>query len=121
MHKHIIWGALGIVSGLLIGIFAVSTTPSVLMENKQDVVQVDSKMHDSMMESTKMLSSLEGDAFDINFTKEMIDHHQGAIDMAKLVLAKSQKPELKELANNIIIAQTNEILQMERWLGEWTK
>lgn len=119
MHKHIVWGALAGIAGLLVGIFAVSTSPLPLMKNNTKVI--DSKMHETMMESTKMLNELEGNEFDTAFVREMIDHHQGAIDMAKLVIEKSDRSELKNLANNIIVAQTNEILQMEGWLNEWTK
>jgi len=119
MHKHIVWGILGCVAGLLIGIFAVSTsTPSQMTESKE---VYESNMHESMMESTKMLDDLEGVEFDRIFLYEMIEHHEGAIDMAQLVLRKSQRPELQNLANNIIVTQTNEITQMERWLNEWTK
>jgi uncharacterized protein (DUF305 family) len=41
--------------------------------------------------------------------------------MAELVLQKSNRPELKLLANEIITAQTKEINQMESWRAEWYK
>jgi uncharacterized protein (DUF305 family) len=41
--------------------------------------------------------------------------------MAELVLQKSNRPELKQLANEIITAQTKEISQMESWRQEWYK
>jgi len=46
----------------------------------------------------------------------MIPHHQGAIDMAKIVLAFGADPEIKQLANGIIKAQESEIALMREWL-----
>lgn len=43
------------------------------------------------------------------FLTEMIPHHQGAIDMSKLVPTRSGSSEVKKLALNIIGAQTAEI------------
>jgi len=76
----------------------------------------------SMM--TGMMSGLQdktGDAFDKEFLAEMIVHHQGAVEMAKAVLATSKRPELIQLANNIISAQTKEIGMMQEWQKAWFK
>lgn len=53
------------------------------------------------------------------FLSLMIPHHQGALDMAQLVLERSSRAELKALANDIITSQTAEIKKMDGWLGEW--
>lgn len=53
---------------------------------------------------------------DVDFVKEMIPHHQGAVDMAKTVLAFGKDPEVKKVAEGIINAQEAEITWMKEWL-----
>lgn len=77
---------------------------------------------DSMMSG--MMAGLQGktgDTFDKEFLTEMIIHHQGAVEMAKAVLATSKRPELIKLANDIISAQTKEIGMMQGWQKAWFK
>lgn len=56
---------------------------------------------------------------DQHFIVQMIPHHEGAIDMARLALQKSSRPEIQSLANGIIEAQENEITDMRSWYEEW--
>ena len=57
--------------------------------------------------------------YDLRFIDAMMLHHQGAVDMAKEVLNKSQRPEMKKLAEDIINAQNREINQMKQWRKTW--
>lgn len=63
---------------------------------------------------------LTGDA-DADFVRNMIPHHQGAIDMAKTILAFGKDPELRKLAEAIIAAQDSEIALMKAWLAKTGK
>lgn len=71
--------------------------------------EVNAKMHKDMD------IPLTGDA-DVDFVKGMIPHHQGAIDMARVVLQHGKDPQLKTLANSIIADQEREIAMMRDWL-----
>ncbi len=53
---------------------------------------------------------------DIAFMQGMIPHHQGAVDMAEIVLKYGKDAETRELAQQIINSQNKEIAQMREWL-----
>ena len=51
----------------------------------------------------------------------MIPHHQMAVMMANMLASSTNRPEMKKLAQDIIIAQTKEINQMREWYKAWYK
>ena len=51
------------------------------------------------------------------YLEGMIKHHQGAIDMANNVLGVGQDPDVKKLAETIVVSQQAEIVEMKKMLG----
>lgn len=53
------------------------------------------------------------------FLAGMVPHHEDALRDARLAAERSDRPEIRELAQDIIAAQDAEIAQMEGWLADW--
>lgn len=70
---------------------------------------------------TKMLVGMEikpsGD-IDHDFVEMMVPHHQAAIDMAVAVLRYGRNPQIRRLAQEIIVTQQQEIAAMRLAVGE---
>lgn len=57
---------------------------------------------------------------DVMFAQHMIPHHQQAVEMSDVLLAKQGiDPRVSELATQIKGAQAPEIEQMQGWLKQW--
>lgn len=56
---------------------------------------------------------------DQHFIEMMIPHHQDAIAMVDLALTRSQRPEVKKMAEAIKKDQTREIQEMRTWYKQW--
>jgi uncharacterized protein (DUF305 family) len=67
------------------------------------------------MDRQMMSVAVTGDP-DRDFLAMMVPHHQGAIDMARIVIANGKNPEVRKFAEDIISHQQAEIDLMNRWL-----
>jgi uncharacterized protein (DUF305 family) len=82
--------------------------PEHVQENMRKMMITMSAMHEGMMIEDP----------DIAFACGMIAHHQGAIDMALVLLDHGSDPQMRALAEEIIDAQVGEIEFMTNWLAE---
>ncbi len=77
-------------------------------------------MNGGMMGNETDIKTLENaKPFDKEFIEQMIPHHQMAVMMAQMLSRSTNRPEMKQLAENIISAQTKEINQMREWYRAW--
>jgi uncharacterized protein (DUF305 family) len=134
-NQAIVIGLLALIVGLLLGyFFGVNTMPhrgslgdeSVYQEMGghmygDEIVDNDGAMQHAMDEMMLGFRGLEGEAYEEMFLRGMVVHHIGAIGMAEDLLEQTNRPELIELANNIISSQSNEVEMMRGWLEEWFK
>ncbi len=125
-NQTVIAGLVMLVLGAVLG-YSVRVMPKaeVKAPTQEYPARMDDMGHGSM---SKMMDDMAaglkdktGDDFDKAFLDEMIVHHEGAVDMANTVLEKSKREELRNLANDIIAAQTTEIEQMNAWKKAWFK
>ncbi|MCI5051034.1 MAG: DUF305 domain-containing protein [Candidatus Pacebacteria bacterium] len=79
----------------------------------------DTGMEAMMMDMTARMEGKSGDELDRIFLEDMIVHHQGAVDMAIIIKESTERPELREFAQEIIDVQDQEINMMKGWLAEW--
>jgi uncharacterized protein (DUF305 family) len=68
-------------------------------------------------ENLDTLSGMHGADFDTMWLQMMIEHHEGAVDMANDVLATTSNPEVEALASAIVEGQTAEIGEMRGLLA----
>ena len=77
-------------------------------------------MHMGMMgDFTDMEQLKTATDFDKAFIEEMIPHHQMAVMMAQMLQRTTNRSEMKQLAEDIIEAQTREINSMREWYRQW--
>ncbi|CAN5431414.1 hypothetical protein BH10PAT3_BH10PAT3_0670 [soil metagenome] len=126
--ESILYGIIGLLIGIvLMGFtanYAVNNNHNGLMNmmgmnTNQKGKEVMENNDMSMSEMATLLQGKTGDEFDKAFIAEMIVHHQGAIDMAKLAKSNAKHDEVKGLADDILAAQSKEIDMMQTWQTQW--
>lgn len=100
-------------------LLALSSTGYVISSHaadKMDQGPAGKAYHDAMMKMDQdMMKGMTGNP-DRDFALMMIPHHQGAIDMAKVLLQHGKDSELKKMAQETIPKQEKEISDLKRWL-----
>lgn len=91
---------------IVVGLFAVASDRLTKVEQK---------------ESMNAPATNEQRLSDQEFLNQMIEHHEGAIAMAKEAEQKSKRQEIKNFASSIISAQSSEIDDMYGWRNSWFK
>lgn len=71
------------------------------------------------MDHSQMMMMPASLSYDKDWSEQMIKHHQDAIDMAKQALTAASRPELKQMAQAIIDAQTKEQTQLRGYINAW--
>lgn len=108
MKREYIFGVLGLAVGIIgTWLFTMNIT------NQHDMGEM------SMDTMVTELLPKSGGEFDEAFIQLMIEHHKGAIEMAKLMPSRAKHDELKKLGEDIIAAQTKEIQMMHDWAHLW--
>jgi len=79
---------------------------------------VQENMRRMMISMPAMHEGMMNEDADVAFACGMIAHHQGAIDMAQVLLEHGEDEQMRALAEEIIVAQVGEIEQMTTWLAE---
>jgi uncharacterized protein (DUF305 family) len=68
-------------------------------------------------EDMASLGEAEGAAFDRMWLTMMIEHHEGAVEMAEAELAEGQNPQATALAEDVVRVQQDEIRRMQDLLA----
>lgn len=76
-------------------------------------------MGGDMVEMQNKLQGLKGEEYDKEFLKQMILHHEQAVEMSQYAATNAKHQEIKDLASAVISAQTKEIEQMKQWQKDW--
>lgn len=135
-NQAILYGIIGLLLGVVITGYVASSAvnsnnmgmmsmmgmnPQMMREEakKEGVEMMHQMMGDSMSGMVDSLKGKTGDDFDKEFIKQMIVHHQGAIDMANLAKVNAKHDEIKSMADDIISAQSKEIEMMKQWQKDW--
>jgi len=81
-----------------------------MTETQKDLSQAMTRMDSAMMRGMTARDA------DLAFACSMLSHHQGAVDMARVELARGDNPEAKAIARKTIDEQEKSIGELRSWL-----
>lgn len=88
-----------------------AATDETAVDSNNPFADLESQMSDRMMAAVGV------DAGD-SWVRKMIEHHQGAIDMARLMLGQNPSQNVADMAQNTIDKQTSEIADLRELIKE---
>ncbi|MBD1850364.1 DUF305 domain-containing protein [Leptolyngbya sp. FACHB-711] len=103
---------------------ALTTLMGCAMPEQNQAQQMDHSNHSPQMQAqggnahNQMMHEMQVSS-EQDYLTQMIPHHQEAIDSAKIMLERSDRPEMKQFAQEVIRVQSTEVQQMQKWLSEW--
>src|SRR3989338_3968911 len=108
-ENAVLYGIIGLMAGIILTIIFASNAVNNNMTGAMGMMGMRTSNERNGMVAT----------IDRHFIEQMIPHHEGAIEMAKLAQERATQPEIKTLAINVIKSQSEEIVQMRSWYKEW--
>lgn len=94
-------------------------TNNTATEQNQKTENSNKRSNEMVAVMDEMMDEMHGNEItgnnDAEFSKMMIEHHKGAVEMSELLLEKGQNEELKTFARKVIAAQDKEIDLMKKF------
>ena len=99
-----------------------SSMPHMMQDDSMNSgkMQMDNGIMQSLISTMGKMNEMRmtGD-FDLDFVNMMIIHHQAAIDMSEVEIAKGTDTQMKTMAQNIVTAQKVEIEQLNQFVKNY--
>ena len=108
-NQPLLYGIIGLLAGSLLTVLFVTNTVNTNNYGMMQMMGIRQGINRSPLANN----------LDQHFIEQMIPHHEGAIEMAKLAQERSKRPEILTLAKAIIQSQSQEITQMQAWYKNW--
>jgi uncharacterized protein (DUF305 family) len=69
--------------------------------------------------SAARVGSAGAATFDREFIDMMVPHHEAAIEMAELAVARAERPEIQAFARDLVLVRQDEIDHLRDWRHAW--
>ena len=63
----------------------------------------------------KMMKAVGADTAE-TWTRKMIEHHRGGVEMSKIAVAQARDKETRDMASKTMAMQNKEIAELQSWL-----
>ena len=97
--------------------------------SKMDHSKMQGMDHEKMMQNTaanpyarsemqmhgKMMKAVGADPAE-TWTRKMIEHHRGGVEMSKIAVAQARDKETRDMASKTMAMQNKEIAELQGWL-----